>query len=50
MNAAIGNILQGKPMKDATDTELKVCEGCLAGIIRDKRELLEQQGRGADVD
>lgn len=50
MNAAIGNILQGKPMKDATDTELKVCEGCLAGIISDKRELLEQQGRGVDVD
>ena len=50
MNAAISNILQGKPMKDATDTELKVCEGCLAGIISDKRELMEQQGRIGDVD
>lgn len=50
MNGAIANILQGKPMKDATDTELKVCEGCLAGLIRDKKELLEQQGGEVDVD
>ena len=50
MNAAISTILQGKPMKDATDTELKVCEGCLAGIISDKMELMEQQGRSGDVD
>lgn len=51
MNGAIANILHGKPMKEATDTELKACEGCIAGLIRDKYELLQQQGLGGnDVD
>ena len=51
MNGAIANILHGKPMKEATDTELRACEGCLAGLIRDKHELLQQQGLGVnDVD
>lgn len=44
MNGAIANILKGKPMKDATDTEIKACEGCIAGLIRDKHELLMEQG------
>ena len=48
MNGAISNILQGKPMKDATDTELKACEGCISGLIRDKRQLLQAQGLEAD--
>lgn len=44
MNGAIANILKGKPMKEATDTELRACEGCIAGLIRDKHELLVEQG------
>ena len=44
MKGAIANILQGKPFKDATDTEIKACEACLAGLINDKRELLAQMG------
>ena len=48
MNGAIANILHGKPMKEATETELKACEGCIAGLIRDKHELLQQQGLEAN--
>lgn len=44
MNGAISNILKGKPMKDATETELRACEACIAGLIRDKHELLMEQG------
>ena len=47
VEGAIANILHGKPKKEATDTELKACEGCIAGLIRDKYELLQQQGLGA---
>lgn len=51
MNGAIANILHGKPLKEATDTELKACEGCIAGLVRDKHELLQAQGLEAnDVD
>ena len=50
MRGALDNILHGKAMKDATDAELKACEGCIAGLIRDKEELLAEQGReGEDV-
>lgn len=49
MQGALGNILQGKALKDATDTELRVCEGAIASLIGDKRELLGLTG-GNDVD
>jgi len=48
MNGAISNILHGKPLKEATDTELKACEGCIAGLVRDKHELLQSQGLEAN--
>ena len=44
MQGAIGNVLQGKPMKDASDTEIKACEACIAQLVSDKRELM---GMGA---
>lgn len=43
MNGAIANVLQGKPMKDATDVEIKACETCLATLIADKQELLGKE-------
>lgn len=43
MRGALGNILEGKELKDATDTEIKACEAAIAGLIRDKRELLGQE-------
>lgn len=49
MRGAMDNVLQGKPVKEATDTELKACEGVIASLIGDKKELLAQIG-GGDVD
>lgn len=43
MRGALNNILDGKELKDATDTEIKACEAAIAGLIRDKRELLGQE-------
>lgn len=44
MKGAMNNVLQGKPLKDATDQEIKVCEGVIATLIGDKKELFAQQG------
>jgi len=46
MNGAIANVLQGKPMKEATDIEIKACETCLATLIADKQELLGKESNG----
>lgn len=44
MRGALDAILSGKPMKDATDTEIKACESCIAGLVRDKKDLMERYG------
>lgn len=44
MKGAMNNVLQGKPLKDATDVEIKACEGVISSLIRDKRELLGMTG------
>lgn len=44
MKGAMNNVLQGKPLKDATDQEIKVCEGVIATLIGDKKELMAQVG------
>lgn len=46
MNGAIANVLQGKPLKDATEIEIKACEACLATLIDDKNELLREANHG----
>ena len=44
MKGAMNHVLQGKPLKDATDVEIKACEGVISSLIRDKRELLGMTG------
>ena len=45
MKGAMNNVLQGKPLKDAADVEIKACEAVIASLVRDKKELL---GIGAE--
>ena len=44
MKGGLENVLKGKPLKEATDIEVRACEGVIRTLINDKQELLREKG------